>query len=441
MPSITIESEVRPYLNSLIENGASYVWLQNFYQLKIKNEVGKAIDALPVKNIYKRMALLRLFIDNEAVNYPKKHQKLMPIRVLFRHSDSLASDLQNRLSREILLKFRHAPNDFLAQNAEKILETLLNIQILLEMRERFEVAKSKVHPKYHYIIDEQQSWLKKEIHSRVPVTQRTIKTDLLSETNTLQKWDFSKGPLGYDTGPGNLWYFFHGETKLALFLQREILNFIVMGLTFKDRVNDIAKQKFSFGKILLYFPMTTFVFFLQLMNLAFSPYRLFRSVLAEINQLIYRFVRMAYEYILPTRHCNKPVLYSATLMMQVALFTGLLLTMGLPYFIVPFAWTTPLQAALMTSTLLVAYNGAMLTVGLGKYLYELKQKSEITKPPIASSSTSFKKSDLSLVNKKHVYLPSLDNNQKIDIQIKPFKSRELVYVSTQPKIQTYLLKK
>ncbi len=450
MPKSTIENEVRPYLNSLIENGASYVWLQNFYRVKIKNEVAKAIDALPVRNIYERIHLVRLFIDNQAVNYPEKHQKLIPIRLLFRHSDNIAADLQNCLSQEIL-KFRHPPNHFLVQNSEKILETLLSIQILLEMRERFEHAKTVVTPEHHPIINEQQSWLNREIHCRVPVTQRNINTDIPSETDGTQKWDFSKGPLGYDTGPSSVWYFFHGENKLALYLQREILSLIAITLTFRDRVEDIAKRKLSLGEILLYTPMTTLIFFLQLMNLAFSPYRLSRTILAEVNQLIYHFVRNIYESILPLRHCNKPFLYTATLTLEIALYTGLLFNLGLPYFIVPFAWTTPLQASLICSALLVAYNGALLVGGLGKFVYELKLKSEIVKQPPVTPVVPLKKPDIS--NKAPVYLPTMNNGKgnhqnnhnhkynKEKYYLKPVTPREPVYVSPVPKFQSSSFKK
>jgi hypothetical protein len=418
VPRITIESEVRPYLNSLIENGASFVWLQLFYQKNIKLKVAQAIDALPVSSVQERIRLLRLFTDNQAINYPESHQKLMPIRILFRHSDSLAADLQNTLSKEILLKFTHPPTYFLAQNAEKILETLVSIQILLEIRERFKKAQLRGSVNYKKIIEEQEAWLKREIHSRVPIAQREMKADSLLVSSSAQKWQFSKGYFGYDTGPGSLWYFFNGEIKLVIFLQREILNLIVIGLTFRDWVKDIAKEKFAIGKILLYSPMATFIFFLQLMNLALLPYRLFRTALAEVNQFIYHSVRSGYEHLFPKQHCNKPLLYAVSLALQITLYTGLLLHMGLPMFVAPFSWTNPVQAALMTSTLLVVYNGAMLTLGLGKYIYDLKkQKNNIAldakiKPPINISKQK------PLENKRMVYVPSLVGGIKVNKSLK-----------------------
>lgn len=405
MPKTAIESEVIPYLNSLIESGASYVWLQNFYLEKIKDEVANAIDRLPVNNILGQLYLVRLFIDNEAVNHPEKHQKLMPIRILFRHSDDLASELQNRLSKEILIHFSQAPNYFLAQNAEKTLETLLQIQILLEMRKRLKDVKNHLDLQKHPSeVKDHQAWLIKQINSNIPFPQRKIKTEITPCGPKKPKWNFAKGQLGYDTGPGSIWYFFHGETKLVLFLQREILNIIAIGLTFRDRINDVARKKFNTENLFINFPVAAALFILQLINLSFSPYRLFRTLLAEINQLIYYSVRTAYENLLPTKHCNKPALYFMTLSMQITLYTTLLLNYGFPYHVFPIFWTTPMQVSLMLSASLVAYNGATLILGLGKYIYELKLNSIITKSPLSTPVAPIQKTNLP--KKSPVYIPS-----------------------------------
>lgn len=411
MPKTTIESEVIPYLNSLIEGGASYVWLQSFYLEKIQHEVANAIDSLPVNNILGQLNLVRLFIDNEAVNHPDKHQKLMPIRILFRHSDDLASELQNRLSKEILINFSQAPNYFLAQNVEKILETLLQIQILLEMRNRLNGIKNHSALKKHSeCIKDHQAWLIKQIHSNIPFPQRKIKTETHTTVSKKPKWNFTKGQLGYDTGPGSIWYFFHGETKLVLFLQREILNFIAIGLTFRDRINDISKTKFNTENFFIEFPMASVLFVLQLINLSFAPYRLARTFLAEINQFIYYCARTMYENLLPTKHCNKPALYFMTLSMQTALYTTLLLNYGFPYQIFPVFWTTLMQATLMLSTSLIVYNGASLILGLGKYLYELKLKSEVKKSQIFIPTEPVHKSKLP--PQSLVYTPSTKKTEQ-----------------------------
>lgn len=434
MPKLTIESEIIPYLNSLIEHGASYVWLQNFYVEKIKNEVAKAIDNLPVHNILGQLHLVRLFIDNEAVNHPEKHRKLMPIRILFRHSDDLVSDLQNRLSKEILIHFSQAPNYFLAQNAEKILETLLHIQILLEMRARLNDSKHHlILEKYPIQFKEHQSWLIKQIHSNVPFPQRKIKTASAENLSKKPKWNFSKGQFGYDTGPSSIWYFFHGETKLVLYLQREILSLIAIGLTFRDRINDVAKQKLNTENFFIQFPMATVIFLFQLINLSFSPYRLFRTVLAEINQFIYYFARTLYENLLPMKHCNKPALYLMTLSMQIGLYTTLLLNFGFPYDVLPIFWIPFTQTSLMLSASLVAYNGVSLILGLGKYIYELKLKSDVKKSQHVVPVEPAQKTQLP--NKSPVYVPSLKktlSTSSLSCHQKLGNNQKIVMSATRP---------
>lgn len=441
MPKSAIESEVIPYLNSLIENGASYVWLQDFYLEKIKIEVANAIDSLPVNNILGQLHLVRLFVDNEAVNHPEKHQKLMPIRILFRHSDDLASDLQSRLSKEILIHFSQAPNYFLAQNTEKILETLLHIQILLEMRARLnDTTHLLVLKKYPVQIKDHQAWLIKQIHSHIPVPQRRIKNESKTNLPKKPKWNFSKGQFGYDTGPGSIWYFFHGETKFVLYLQREILSLIAIGLTFRDKINDVAKQKFNTENFLINFPMAGALFLFQLINLSFSPYRLFRTLLAEINQFIYYFVRTMYENLLPTKHCNKPALYLMTLSMQIALYTTLLLSFGFPYEVFPVFWITPMQISLMFSASLVVYNGATLILGLGKYLYELKVKSDVKKAQLLTTINDEPIQRPPLSTKSPVYTPSINRTEQHSLRTstttnKPSSSSSLSYLQEPQKRQ------
>jgi hypothetical protein len=370
-----------------------------------------------VETLYDRIKLLQLFINNQSINHPTAYQSLLPLRLLFRHSDDLLYDLQKRLSSEILTSPTQPFNHFLAQDAEKTLNSLLSLQVLLEIRARLEKAEIKLQSKplakHQEIIEKETVWLKKEIHSRVPSTQRNIKIHEPIKLSRLNKWHIPKKSFGYDTGPDSIWYFFQGETRLIVFIQREFLNLISMAFNFRDWVDNIAKNKESMQKILLYFFMVNFIFAVQLINLAFLPYRLLRTILAEVNQLVYHFVRRVYEYCWPIQHTNKPLLHFASLSIQFMLYAALLLNLNLSYL-----WLAPMlvinsgQIGFVTSLFLVLFNSAALIMGLGHKLENRQHKKEnpntlnLSKALTNSEATQPKKT-LCSSKFKQVYLPLL----------------------------------
>lgn len=433
MPKVKIESEVRPYLNVLIENGASFVWLQDFYQEKIKHEIAKAINSLPVKTLYDRIKLLQLFINNQSINHPTAYQKLYPLRLLFRHSDDLLYDLQKKLSTEILISPNQPFNSFLAQDAEKTLNSLLSLQVLLEIRMRLEKAKIKFEnnplSQHHKIIEKEMTWLKKEIHSRVPSSQRNIKNHEPLKLSHLDKWNIPKRSFGYDTGPNTVWYFFHGETRLILYIQREFLNLISIAFTFKNWVNKIANEKKSIEKMSLSFFRVNISFILQLLSLAFSPYRLLRSLMAEVNHMVYHFMRLLYEYCWPLEHTNKPFLHFVSFSFQIFLYTALLLNLNLSYhWIAPLLVINSPQAVFMASLFLVVFNSAALIMGVAKKFE--KNKYDKTSSNTLDLSQELKKTEVAqsskmslLVKNKQGYLPWLmkikvDSSHDVKHQIK-----------------------
>lgn len=409
VPKITIESEIRPYLNALIKEGSSFLWVQHFYQEKIKEQVSKAIDLLLATDFDEEMLLLRLFIDNRAMNYPDKYRKVRPLRYLLRHTDSLASNLQYRLSKEIFIKFTHTPNCFLEQNIEKTLESLLNIQILLEMRNRLKKKYKESLSGDQKKIEKQALWLNKEIYSRVPITQRKIQ--IKESAYPCKKWTVPKGYLGYDVGPGSVWYFFHGETKLILYFQREFLNLISIVLSFKDRVNDFLKQKNSIESFFLFMFMTTIMFFFQIINLIFAPYRFVRTMLAENNKWTYSCIRSIDEFIFYKEHSNKFFIYMISLVIQGSIYSELLFKWVLPNVIIPMCSISLAKTALVISGILTGYNLAVFGVALTKYCYKQSQPAVIKskKEKNIEKKHPAELSDFSELKLSSDYLPSFIN--------------------------------
>lgn len=440
VPKTQIESEVRPYLDLLIENGASQRWLQKFYKKNIKYKIIEAINALPEDTLFKQVELLRIFIANQAIYNIKAYQKLIPIRKLFRHSDLLADNLQNELTKQIFISPNQPVYSFLAQDSEKILNSLLGLQVLLEIRERLQKVKNKNSHNSLNEVKEQEVWLQKEIHSRVPLAHRTNETHHSLKLINTKKWDIQKEEGGYDTGPDGMWYFINGEGKLTLFFQREFLKLFALWLDFNEFAAHTFNRKKSFIILLISFIKANMYFGAQLISLASIPYRLLRTAMAEFNQMVFYSLRAIFEYFFPIKHCNKSLLHFASLGMQAVLYFGLILTVGFPYgAIFSFLMISPIQLLTITSVCYVVYNSAALIFGVSQFIFDSKRNNQLTKPSDIATDFQHKENSFTKLprvsKQKPVYIPRQD-------QLRVHKVKSLVeqtgvgYPQPKPRLKT-----
>lgn len=338
-----IPKALEPHFNSIIANANSHTWLVDFYLREIHDEVvhtiemeifqSPAINAIkPFASTLDKLTLLQHFFDP----IHKNHACFLPLRQLFssisnKHKVLQDSWIKAMASREEMMDL----SEGLPSYTFEVLREVMMREILLYMQNQLASLKP-AHRKRHKAL---QYWLDKELGHLGPIAQTSaLDNQRFEKIHDPSHYEFDVAALFSDA-----WYFVNGVHRTPLFLQNELLSLQTVLNDFRYITKGLSKDSPNFTKLLLYgLPMSCLKFMLTCGYMMFAPYRLARTMVNELTDLI-RLTLQSLVQKFELKASNE-WLSGLTLATEWLCYGGLLWSFGLPLLPNPFAWMPSVSA-------------------------------------------------------------------------------------------------